>query len=194
MTVTQPERPSRTPHRRARHVIDEASGRLGHAPAPTTRAEATALAGERHEPLERTLPAPQAGETGRQHATGEKVPELLLHEHREAGALGMASRRVQEGIQVRFDHAVQHAAFGVARLIRARERHARDIRPADGRGQCRKRDTSKELGQERRVKIAAAAAASCGAHVASWRVTMITWWSFIRRGLPVWPSRSITYS
>jgi hypothetical protein len=35
------------------------------------------------------------------------------------------------------------------------------------------------------VKIAAAVAASAGAHVASWRVPMITWWSFIRRGLPV---------
>jgi hypothetical protein len=48
---------------------------------------------------------------------------------------------------VRFDDAVQHAAFGVARLIRgARERHARDIGRADGRGQCRKRDTSKGVG------------------------------------------------
>ena len=28
------------------------------------------------------------------------------------------------------------------------------------------------------------------AHVAAWRVPMITWWSCIRRGLPVWPSRS----
>jgi hypothetical protein len=49
---------------------------------------------------------------------------------------------------VRFDDAVQHAAFGVARLIRGAW-HARDIRPAHGRGQCRKRDTSKPLGERR---------------------------------------------
>jgi len=38
--------------------------------------------------------APQADEAVRQHTTGEKVPELLLHEHRQAGALGVVSRRV----------------------------------------------------------------------------------------------------
>src|SRR6266542_1019086 len=125
------------------HVIHEASGGLGHAPAPAARAEAAPFAGERHEPLERALTAPHAGEAVRQHATGEEVPELLLHEQRQTGALGMVSRRVQECIQVHFDDAVQHAAFGVARLI-CGAWHARDIRPAHGRGQCRKRDTSKE--------------------------------------------------
>ena len=31
-----------------------------------------------------------------QHTTGEKVPELLLHERRQAGALGVVSRRIEE--------------------------------------------------------------------------------------------------
>jgi hypothetical protein len=51
---------------------------------------------------------------------------------------------------VRVDDAVQDAAFGVARLIPSgQKRHARDIRRANGREQCRKSDTSKELGAAR---------------------------------------------
>jgi hypothetical protein len=49
---------------------------------------------------------------------------------------------------VRVDNTMQDTVFGVARLIPgARERHACGIRRANGRGQCRKRDTSKALGE-----------------------------------------------
>ncbi len=104
----------------------------------------------------------------RQHATGEKVPELLLHEHRQASALGVVSGCGQERIQVRCDDAVQHAALGVARLIRGAG-HARDIHPADGSEQCRKSDTSKALGvgQERMLQAGRplSGAPSCSAPV-----------------------------
>lgn len=68
----------------------------------------------------RVDPALQAGKAVGQDATGQKGPELVLHEHRQAGALGAVSRRVKERIQVRFDDSVQYAAFGVARRHRAR--------------------------------------------------------------------------
>jgi len=49
-------------------------------------------------------------------------------ERGEAGALGVPSRRLEEGVQVRVDDAVQHAAFSFARLIGgARKRHGRGI-------------------------------------------------------------------
>jgi hypothetical protein len=71
------------PDRNAReHIIDEASGVLGHAPAPAARAETASLAGERDEPLERAVGAAETSETVRQHAAREEIPELLLHEHR----------------------------------------------------------------------------------------------------------------
>jgi hypothetical protein len=40
-----------------------ARGALGHAPAAAARAEAPALARERHQPLEHAVPAPQTRET-----------------------------------------------------------------------------------------------------------------------------------
>jgi hypothetical protein len=64
----------------------------------------------------------------------------------------MVRRRVEELIQMRADDAVQHAAFGVARLVRGAE-HARDIRTARRREQCRKGDTSDRLGSERAAML-----------------------------------------
>ena len=46
-----------------------------------------------------------------------EVPKLLLHERRQAGALGVVSRGIEERVQVRVDDPVEHAAFGVPRLI-----------------------------------------------------------------------------
>jgi hypothetical protein len=62
------------------HLVDEPGGGFGHAPAAAARAEAPALAGKRHEPLEQALGAPQAREAVRQHPAGQEVPELLFHE------------------------------------------------------------------------------------------------------------------
>jgi hypothetical protein len=53
-----------------------------HTYAPST-ARATALAGERHEPLERAVGAPEAREAVRQHPAGQEVSELLFHELRQ---------------------------------------------------------------------------------------------------------------
>ncbi len=79
--VRQTEDPLAHGHTR-QHVVDEAGGGLGHAPAAAARAEATALAGERHKPLERAIVAAEAREAVRQHTASQEVPELLFHELR----------------------------------------------------------------------------------------------------------------
>ena len=60
------------------------------------RASIAPLAGEWHQSLERARPAPQACEAVPQHATCQKIPKLLLHEHLQACArkrLAHATRR-----------------------------------------------------------------------------------------------------
>ena len=83
-TVRQAQHPLAHGYPR-QHLIDEARGALRHAPAAAARAEAATLAGERHESLERALPAPEAGEAVRQHTTGEKILEVLQFESADAG-------------------------------------------------------------------------------------------------------------
>jgi len=65
------------------HLVDNTGGALRHAPPAATRAEAPALAGERHEPLERAVGAPQAREAVRQQTACKEVSELLFHELRQ---------------------------------------------------------------------------------------------------------------
>jgi hypothetical protein len=116
------------------HVNEEAGGGLGHAPAPAARTETAILAGKGNQAFEGTLITPETSKAVRQHAAGQKVPELLLYELRQARAVGVISCAIQEALQVLLDDPVQHAAFDGARLIRdAPERHAGDIRPARSR-------------------------------------------------------------
>ena len=88
------------PHGHARqHLVDEAGGGFGHAPAAAARAEATALTGERHEPLERAVGASEARETVSQHPAGQEVSELLFHQPRQRGAVRVTPRRLEEGVE-----------------------------------------------------------------------------------------------
>jgi hypothetical protein len=57
-------------------VVDEVHRAFGHPPPPAARTDRPALAGERHQPLERAVPAPYAGEAMSEHAAAEKLPEL----------------------------------------------------------------------------------------------------------------------
>ncbi len=91
------------------HLVHQMGGALGHAPAPAARAEAAALARERHEPLERAGAASNPGKAMGQDAAGEEVPELPLHEVRQAGALGALGRLAKKGLQVVVDDLVEDA-------------------------------------------------------------------------------------
>jgi len=84
-------------------------GRVGHAPPPTRRAEAPALARESDHAVEPAVVAVHAHEAVGQNPAAEKATELALD---EAG--NDASIRVgpgQERLELRLDDAVEHALF-----------------------------------------------------------------------------------
>src|SRR6266852_9151081 len=81
-TVWQTQHPLAHGHARY-HLVDNTGGALRHALPAATRAEAPALAGKRHEPLERAVGAPQAREAVRQQTACKEVSELLFHELRQ---------------------------------------------------------------------------------------------------------------
>jgi hypothetical protein len=59
----------------------------------------------------------KAGEAVGQNPAGEEVPELLLHEVRQAGALGALRRYAEKGFQVLADDRVENAPLRRARLV-----------------------------------------------------------------------------
>src|SRR5262245_8416477 len=71
---------------------------------------------------------PGYGECDKTHDKSGGVAELLLHEGRQARALGVAGHRVEERGQVRVNDAVEHAAFRIPRLIGHAGRSARRTR------------------------------------------------------------------
>ena len=75
------------------HLVDEAGSALGHAPAAAARAEAPALAGERHEPLKRAIVAPEAREAVRQHTASQEVVFSSQRTLGQVHSRGVASRR-----------------------------------------------------------------------------------------------------
>jgi hypothetical protein len=113
-------------------AVHEAGRALGHAPASAARAEAAALAGEGNEPLEGAVAAAEPCETVRQDTAREEIPELLLHEFRQAVAIGVMRRCIQERLQMLVDHAIQHAVFGDAGLISGKG-HGDDVGATSGR-------------------------------------------------------------
>ena len=90
-----------------------------HPPAAAARAEAAALAREGYQPLEGAVPAAHAGEAAGEDPAAEEAAELALYEGREPGALATGDRRLEEGLEVIADEAVEDAAFGTAGLIAA---------------------------------------------------------------------------
>jgi len=64
------------------HILDEAGGGLGHAPAAAARTEAAPFARERHEPFDCAHVASKTGEAVRQHTAREEFAELSFHELR----------------------------------------------------------------------------------------------------------------
>jgi len=143
--IAQPVRHAQHPlahgHLR-KHLVDQARGALGHAPAATARAEAPTLARERHQPLEHAVGAAQAREPVDQHAARQEVAELLLHECGQRGAACVTPGGLEEGFEMLVDHAVQHGVLGVAwPVVAGAERHSGDIGASCGHRQCPKMDT-----------------------------------------------------
>jgi hypothetical protein len=91
---------------------------------PQLGAEASVLAGEGDESLERAVGAPQAREAVSQQTTGEEVSELLFYELRQWWSVGVTLGSFEKGPEVCVDHAVQHGVLGVARsVVRSAEGH-----------------------------------------------------------------------
>ena len=89
------------PHRHPRqHIIHQMRGALGHAAAPAARAEAAALAGKRHQVIDRAVLAAKPRHAAREHAAHQELPELALDELGEADTIAGLDRRAQEGLQV----------------------------------------------------------------------------------------------
>ena len=55
-----------------------------------------------------------------QHPAGQEVSELLLHEIGQRGAVRMTPGRLDDGVEVRRDHAVQHGVLGVSESAQRR--------------------------------------------------------------------------
>jgi hypothetical protein len=114
-------------------AVHEPRGALRHAPAAAAWAEAAPLAGERDQPLEGALATAEAREAVRQDAAREEVSELLLHEFRQAVAIGVFRGRLQERLQTLVDRSVQHAGLGGAGLIADRAvGHTDDVDAVSG--------------------------------------------------------------
>ena len=106
-------------HRHPRqHRVDERGRVLRHPPPPTARTEASALAREGHETLERTLGTPQPREALGQHPAAEEVAELVLDEARQAAPVAAGRDFPQEGLQVLTNDGVEHGVLGVTGPIR----------------------------------------------------------------------------
>jgi hypothetical protein len=90
-----------------KHAIDQMSGAFRHAAATTARAERTAFARERHEPIESAAGAAEAREATGQPSASKEITECLLDELRKAFALTEAARVRSEGLEVIADDLVQ---------------------------------------------------------------------------------------
>jgi hypothetical protein len=55
------------------------------------------------------------------HPAEQELPELALHEPRQARAVAGLRHRAQKGLQVLGDDLMQHGVLGVSRAIRRRD-------------------------------------------------------------------------
>src|SRR5262245_23069936 len=101
-----PPAPARDPTR-----PNTAAGTAGSAPA-AARTEAPPLA--REQPLERPPGHPQRREAVRQQAARQEVPELLLHEGGQAHAVRLTAGRLEEGVEMLADYAIEHGVLCIA--------------------------------------------------------------------------------
>ena len=108
-SVRDREYPLPDRHVGRQHVVDEVRRALGHAPSPAARTNRPPFAREGHEPLERAVPAPHAGEAVRQHPTPEELPELGGDERWQATPISPGIDGGEEVGEVRAHNTVEHA-------------------------------------------------------------------------------------
>jgi hypothetical protein len=77
--------------------------------------------------LARAALALKARHAGLVHPAQQELPELALHELRQARAVASLRHRAQEGLQMLGDDLVEHGVLGVSRAI-----HGRDTSHASG--------------------------------------------------------------
>src|SRR5438445_1385036 len=99
-------------------------------PSPAARTDRAPFARERHEPLERAVPAPHAGEAVAQHPAAEKFPELVYDEPGETTAVRL---RVDGGDELGEVRAHDPRRARPWSAIAARRRWPRDP-PVAGEG------------------------------------------------------------
>src|SRR5439155_887989 len=128
-SVRQAEDPLAHRHRR-KDVVDQVCGVRRHAAAAAARTEAPSFAGERHEPLERAVVAPNPRKAARERAAGQELAELALDEPRQTVPVAVIVGLAEERFQILADDAMEDRALCVSGLIArgAHERRASEVR------------------------------------------------------------------
>ena len=102
---------------RAKHLLHQVPRRLGHAPRAATRAEATLLAGEGHQPLRMAVLAHHPQEAVVEYAATQVGIELLAHVGWQRAVFGL--KTCEEIRVVRLHQRVQQRALrNMARVAR----------------------------------------------------------------------------
>jgi len=102
-------------HRHPRqHRVHQMRGALRHPPAPATGTPRPSFTRKRHQLLARAALAPKPRHAALEHAARQELPELALHELRQARAVAGRRHRAQEDLQVLGDDLVEHGVLGVA--------------------------------------------------------------------------------
>ena len=107
------------------HVVDEMRRTLGHPAATAARAEASAFARKRHQPIGATAGTAKAGKPMREHAAANESLKLALHEQGGAALVLKSIELPEEGLKVVADDAVEHPMRRSATHVRSRNRFAR---------------------------------------------------------------------
>ena len=104
-SARQAEDPLAHRHRR-KDVVDQVCGVRRHAAAAAARTEAPSFAGERHEPLERAVVAPNPRKAARERAAGQELAELALDEPRQTVPVAVIVGLAEERFQILADDAM----------------------------------------------------------------------------------------
>ena len=90
------------------HMVDEMRCALVHPSASAARAEATAFARKRNQPIGTAARTPKAGKPMREHAAADESLKLALHEQGGATPVLTSIELPEEGLKVVADDAVEH--------------------------------------------------------------------------------------
>jgi hypothetical protein len=98
---------------------------LGHPAATAARAEASAFARKRHQPIGTTVGTAKPGKPMREHAASDESLELALHEQGGATLVLTSIEPPEERLKVVADDAMEHPMLRRATHVRSSNRLAR---------------------------------------------------------------------